>query len=85
MVVHSLDEAIAHECNAEEIAIIGGAEIFKLVLPRADLVHLTQVHRDFAGDTYVPLFDEAQWRETSREDHATPEGLAYSFVTLERR
>jgi hypothetical protein len=33
----------------------------------------------------MPLFDPAHWRETAREDHATPGGVAYSFVTLERR
>ncbi|MGA9794650.1 MAG: dihydrofolate reductase [Rhizomicrobium sp.] len=81
--VHTLDAALARD--AEEIAVIGGAQIYKLALPRADLVHLTQVHRDFAGDTHMPPFDDAVWRETAREDHATPEGLAYSFVTLERR
>jgi dihydrofolate reductase len=81
--VHTLDAALARD--AEEIAVIGGAQIYKLALPRADLVHLTQVHRDFAGDTHMPPFDNAVWRETAREDHATPEGLAYSFVTLERR
>ena len=83
--VHSLDEAIARAGDAEEISIIGGAEIYKLALPRADLIHLTQVHRDFAGDTRMPPFDSAHWREAAREDHAMPEGLRYSFVTLERR
>jgi dihydrofolate reductase len=84
LVAHSLDEAIARAGDAPEVAVIGGAEIFELALPRADLVHLTQVHGDFAGDTRMPPFDPAHWRETAREDHATPEGLAYSFVTLER-
>jgi dihydrofolate reductase len=83
--VHSLDDAIARAGNVEEIAVIGGAEIFTLALPRADLVHLTEVHGDFAGDSFVPAFDPAIWRETAREDHAVPDGPAYSFVTLERR
>jgi dihydrofolate reductase len=85
VVAHSLDDAFAKAGEAEEIAVIGGAQIYRLALPRADLVHLTQVHRDFAGDTHMPLFDKARWRETTREDRTTPGGLAYSFVTLERR
>lgn len=85
VVVHSLKEAIARAGDAPEVAVIGGAEIFKLALPRADLVHLTQVHRDFAGDTRMPLFDKAYWRETTRDNRTTPDGLAYSFVTLERQ
>jgi dihydrofolate reductase len=82
VVVHSLDEALARD--AEEIAIIGGAEIYKAALPRADIVHLTQVHADFDGDAHMPVFDAAQWREIAREDHATPEDLRYSYVTLEK-
>jgi dihydrofolate reductase len=83
--VHSFDEGVARAGDAAEIAVIGGAQIYKLALSHADLVHLTEVHREFAGDTHMPLFDKAHWRETTREDHATPEGLAYSFVTLERQ
>lgn len=86
VVVHSLDDALTHarDERAEEIAVIGGAEIYRLALPLADLVHLTEVHGDFPGDVSMPPFGP-EWRETAREDHATPEGLRYSYVTLERR
>jgi dihydrofolate reductase len=83
--VHSLDDAVARAGDADEVAVIGGAEIYRLALPRAALVHLTEVHADFAGDTRMPRFDPALWHETMRENRATQEGLAYSFVTLERR
>jgi dihydrofolate reductase len=85
MIAHSLDEALAMARGAEEIAIIGGAEIYKQALPVADIVHLTDVHGTFEGDVHMPPFDPAAWRETAREDRATADGLGYSFVTLERR
>ncbi|HEX3673906.1 MAG TPA: dihydrofolate reductase [Rhizomicrobium sp.] len=81
-VAHSLDEALARD--DEEIAVIGGAEIYRAALPRADVIELTEVHADFDGDAHMPPFDPAQWRETAREDHATPDGLRYSYVRLER-
>ena len=81
-VVHSLDEALAHAGDADEICVIGGVGIYRAALSRASLVHLTQVHGDIDGDTRMPLFDRTQWRETAREDHATPEGLRFSYVTL---
>ena len=86
VVVHSLEAALAqaHAEYPDEIAVIGGAEIYRLALPLADLVHLTEVHGDFVGDVTMPPFG-ADWRETAREDHVTPEGLRYSYVTLERR
>jgi dihydrofolate reductase len=83
VVAHSLDEALTAAGDAPEIAIIGGAEIYKSILPRADAIELTEVHGDFAGDAHLPPFG-SEWREVSREDHATPEGLRYNFVRLER-
>jgi len=85
--VQSLDAALAKAAaeNPAEIAVIGGAEIYKLALPHAGLVHLTEVHTDAKGDVSMPAFDPAQWRETAREGHATSDGLCYSYVTLERR
>jgi len=85
MVVHSVEEALLRAGDAPEICVIGGAEIYEAALPRADLVHLTEVHADIEGDTRLPPFGRDMWRETAREDHATEEGLRYSFVTLERR
>lgn len=86
VVVHSLDAALAKARaeNPEEIAVIGGAEIYKLALPHAHRIHLTEVHLDAEGDVSLPAFDPAQWRETEREDHTTTDGLRYSYVNLQR-
>jgi dihydrofolate reductase len=65
------------------VAIIGGADIYAAALPRATRIYLTEVHGACAGDARF-TFDRARWHETAREDRTTPEGLAYSFVTLER-
>ena len=84
-IVYTFDEALAFAASEQprEIAIIGGADIYNAALPRASRIYLTEVHRDFPGDAHF-AFDRTGWRETSREDRTTPEGLAYSFVTLER-
>ena len=81
-VAADMDAAIAL-ADAPEIAVIGGAQIFALFLPRADRVELTEVHASPEGDAIVPAF--AGWHEVAREDHpAEGERPAYSFVTLER-
>ena len=79
----SLDGAL-RLAGEDTVFVIGGAEIYRAALPRATRIELTQIHRTFDGDAHFD-FDKSQWRETAREDHATPDGLAYSFVTLERR
>ena len=84
IVVHSFDEALARAGINAEICIIGGAEIYRVALARAGRIYLTEVHFDAEGDTRFAPFDRAHWRETAREDHATPDGLRYSYVTLER-
>lgn len=77
-VAHSVEAALA--LASEDVAVIGGAEVFGLFLDRAERVELTEVHGDVAGDVVVPPF--AGWREVWREDHAGEP--AFSFVTLER-
>lgn len=86
MVVHAFDDALAR-AQAErpaQIGIIGGAAIYREALPRAARIELTEVHIDAQGDVRLALFDRSVWRETAREEHATAEGLRYSYVTLER-
>lgn len=77
----TLESALADD---GEIFVIGGAEIYRAALSRARRIELTEVHKDFHGDAAF-TFDHSQWFETARADHATPDGLTYSFVTLERR
>ena len=84
IVAHSLEEAIARTHDVPEVAIIGGAELFKKAIPLANRVDLTEVHARIEGDTTMPAFDRTIWKERAREDHITADGLRYSFVTLER-
>jgi dihydrofolate reductase len=85
-VVHSLDEALSAAGAVPEIVVIGGAEIFRQVLPRTNTIHLTRVQARVAGDVCFPELDFAQWRESAVEHHAADERhqYAFSFVTLQR-
>jgi len=65
------------------LMVIGGAEIYERALPLASRIELTEVHKNFDGDARFEL-DRSGWRETVREDHVTPDGLRYSYVTLTR-
>ena len=76
----------ARERGTGEISVIGGAEVYALTLPVADVIYLTEVHASPEGDTFFPDYEADQWREVSRERHiAGPKDNAdYSFVVLER-
>ena len=83
----SLDDALAKVALPPPAFCIGGAELFRIALPRASLVYLTEIDRDFAGDTFLPAFDRSAWREVARERHRLegPDGFDYAFVTYARR
>jgi len=67
----SIDEALALAAHlrpdADEIAIIGGAEIFGATLDRADRVYWSEVKQAHDGDIIFPPVDRSRWREVSRE------------------
>ena len=83
-VVHSFEKALARARaeNPGEIVIGGGTAIFRAALPLATRVELTEVHMQAQGDAHFPRALFNGWRETAREEHATAEGLRYSYVTL---
>lgn len=79
-------EAAQAAAGERELMVIGGADLFRLALPQARCIHLTEVHARLEGDVHFPPLDRAKWTETWREDHPADErhACAYSFVTLER-
>jgi dihydrofolate reductase len=88
LAVHSIDEALAEvrRCGAEELAVVGGAEVFRLALPLARRIDLTRVHAEVEGDVCFPQLDPREWREAERMDHPADARHAYAmtFSVLER-
>lgn len=86
-VAASLEAAFAAAGDVPEICVIGGAEIFSLALPLADVVHLTVVHATLPADTRLAPFDAREWIEVGRDPRQADarHGHAFSFITLHRR
>jgi dihydrofolate reductase len=83
-VAASLPAAVALAASGEAF-VIGGAELYDAALPLADRLCLTEIDKEYAGDTHFPAIDPARWREASRDTHRDESGLGYAFVTYERR
>jgi dihydrofolate reductase len=83
-VVHSVEEALAAVPATGALMVIGGAQLYAELLPRADVLHLTEVHADVEGDVRFPGWDvpgwRDEWRETWREEHPADERHAHSFA-----
>ncbi len=84
--VHDVPGALAAAGDAAEIMIIGGADLFRLFLPRARRVHLTRVHADIAGDVRWLDLDRREWHLVSSEPHGADERHAWpmSFEMWEK-
>ncbi|NOR73021.1 MAG: type 3 dihydrofolate reductase [Mariprofundaceae bacterium] len=85
-IVHSLDEARAALPDADEIMVIGGSDIYTLLLPDAARLYCTVVHDRFEGDAWFPEYDQEQWQQSLCEHHEADEHNrhAYSFMIYER-
>jgi dihydrofolate reductase len=79
-------EVISEEKGSTEVFVIGGAILYQAALPLADTLHLTRVHAEVEGDTFLHEFDESQWKETSREEFKRDDSNVYdySICVLER-
>jgi dihydrofolate reductase len=92
-VVHDLPSAIEladAEClisGADEVIIMGGAEIYKLGLPYADRLYITFVHSEVEGDAHFPEFDLNAYAEIGRERFEAdgPNPYDYSFCIFDKK
>lgn len=82
-----LAEAAAERMGADEVLVIGGAEIYAQALPLADRVYCTEVAAAPQGDAYFPLLDSSQWVESQREhrESGPKDDHDFALVRYDRR
>ena len=87
LVFDNIDKAITACLEYDEIFVIGGATLYKTMLPRANTLYITQINTEFTGDTFFPVININEWKEVAREDitHDTTVDFSYSFLKLEKQ
>ena len=82
--ISMLDKYIKSE---EEHFIIGGATIYKLLMPYANKLYVTLIHEEFEGDVYFPEIEEKEWKVIDRENGLRNEEnpFDYEYITFERK
>ena len=86
-IVHSMLEIQEYIENKEENFVIGGAMIYNLLMPYVNKMYITEIHKDFEGDTVFPKINLDIWKEVSREkgEDIEQNDLEYDFVVYERK
>jgi dihydrofolate reductase len=89
-VAHSLDDATAQALqlgmNNDELFVVGGAEIYRLALPRASRVYRTRVHASPEGDVHFPELPSADWQVVESQEYPADakNEFACTWEVLER-
>ena len=92
-IVHNIESALGRAESlllidgGDEVVVIGGAEIYGLMLPEVNRMYLTKVHHSVEGDAEFPEFNGENWQEIAREDFSAepPNEYDYSFVVYDRK
>ena len=81
--ISKLDKYISSD---EENFVIGGATMYKLLMPYAKKMYITEIDKEFDGDVYFPEINKEEWKVTSREQgpEDNENDFNYEYVTYER-
>ncbi len=84
-VFQSIEQALEKYANEPEVIIMGGGELYRQMLPKADRLYLTLIDANITGDTFFPDWTAYEWTEIERQFHPKDERhkYAFEFVTLE--
>ena len=88
VIVHSKEELLKtlEQYDSENIYIIGGESIYRMMLPYCDTVFVTKIDRAFQADTFFPNLDEMEeWQMTEEGEEQTCFDLEFRFTKYERR
>lgn len=75
----SLNEALALLAPEEEVLVLGGASLFKELLPSVDKLYLSIIHAHIEGDAFFPEINFLEWTLTESLYHPTDDRHAYAF------
>ena len=86
-IVYSLDELLSITPPGKEYSVIGGSQIFELLLPYTDRIYLTTIDKSFEADTYFIEPDLMEWMVTEEREGILDEKntIPHRFITLERK
>ena len=68
--------------DKKEYFVIGGGEIFSLLLPYTEKIYMTKIHHNFSGDTFFPKINRCDWNTAKEIKGITDEYNIYNHTFL---
>jgi dihydrofolate reductase len=81
VVVNNWSDAllVAKDADCKEVFVIGGGEIFKETIKKADRIYMTRVHTIVDGDVFFPEIDKKHWKLVTKRDCFADEKHKYDY------
>jgi len=80
----TLGKLACAQADVDEAMVIGGEQIYRMTLPAADRLYLTEVQAEVEGDATFPEFDAKDWQQVSEQLPEVADTHPYRFIVLER-
>ena len=86
-IINSVDKLEKYENSENENFVIGGASIYKLLLPKTNKLYITRINQEFEGDVYFPEINESEWKIVEQEKGIKDENnpYDYEYITYVRK
>lgn len=87
IVVHDIEELLEElkKYEEEDIYIIGGESVYRLMLPYCNVAHVTKIDRAYEADAYFPNLDEMpEWEITADSEEQVYFDITYHFLKYEK-
>lgn len=84
-IIHDVEELSKYEEDNQEHFVIGGAMIYKLLLPKCNRLYITEIDEEFEGDTFFPEIKQDEWKIVKKEKGPQDDNtFKYYYIYYER-
>jgi len=79
LIFNNLQEVLNFSKDEDEVFIIGGEDIYRQTINKANKIYLTTIDEEIAGDKYFPDIDLSSWDKISSENYIKDENNSHNF------
>ncbi len=81
-IVYGIEDLKKYIEDKEEYFVIGGAAIYKLLMPYSNKMYITEIEETFDGDTFFPEINESEWKVGEKAKGLKDEKNPYDYFYI---